>query len=823
MTTLLEFLNTRRVSKGKSWNVTGMGKPDKGVYYIGDEDYDRFLTLYTSHVFTSCGTSSLLEKHTEFSPILIDLDFKYEKPKGTKILSRNFTDSDINMFINLYATAFFSFITLPNKLLRFYVMLKNGKGPSLDKGLVKDGIHIVCPDLALPTSIMTAIRLVLLEQGAIEKCFKGLVNSVKDAFDESVIQRNNWFLYGAGKPDSDSYSVTSCVTCYADGSINVERCGLTDLEMVRLFSIRRLSCSEYTICDHMKDVWLSFEKTLNNDIGKNVCVNSAKISAFLNMESDGIWSVTECGEGSYKMLYNNRQCLVNSSCIHSTDGHSCVFVNERGATASCFSHGKRSFVEEGMALWRLIKGESEDCIIKGTNADDDIIDDVFACRKFIELMGDEIHREGNQVYVFDRTTGMWASDETALFSAVHRHRRLLMLRLEKDKDKVYNYGGNTRNIRNMFVHLRSLLCNETFMSDNLNESLKYLLFKDGIFNIETQEFTAGFNKKLVFTARINRAFPTERNKDLEEEINKLLFVLPFENSRVGDYLKMRLARSIAGCYLDKKFICALGEADCSKGTITKAMRYAFDEYVIEWNANNLKYNSRNGMDEAKRLSWIFPLLCARLAISNECRMDKVPIDGNLLKTLASGGDDVDARKNFQEQMRLEIRTSFMYWGNDMPAITPKDSGISTRVRAVRFVKRFVEHPVLPNELPADPSIKTKLGSLAWRNAVFWLIMDAYRLPTTEPAAVVEETKEWVPTESGEFREILEEEYVIDLGDHCYLSSREISEFIKSRNMNMSDTKIGRELAKVGLVKDVKKIGGKTTNIWKGIRKSEQIE
>jgi len=102
-------------------------------------------------------------------------------------------------------------------------------------------------------------------------------------------------------------------------------------------------------------------------------------------------------------------------------------------------------------------------------------------------------------------------------------------------------------------------------------------------------------------------------------------------------------------------------------------------------------------------------------------------------------------------------------------------------------------------------------------------MDAYRLPTTEPAEVMEETKEWVPSESCAFREILEERYVIDLAGDGYVASREIIDFLKERNLNLSDTKIGRELDKLGLVKDVKKIDGKATKIWTGLRRYTDIK
>ena len=99
-------------------------------------------------------------------------------------------------------------------------------------------------------------------------------------------------------------------------------------------------------------------------------------------------------------------------------------------------------------------------------------------------------------------------------------------------------------------------------------------------------------------------------------------------------------------------------------------------------------------------------------------------------------------------------------------------------------------------------------------------MDAFKFETTEPAEVCEETREWIPSGSTEFRTALEENFVINLADASeenYTSSKDIITFLKERGMNMSDTKIGRELAKLGLVKEDKKVEGKTIKIWRGIK------
>ena len=147
----------------------------------------------------------------------------------------------------------------------------------------------------------------------------------------------------------------------------------------------------------------------------------------------------------------------------------------------------------------------------------------------------------------------------------------------------------------------------------------------------------------------------------------------------------------------------------------------------------------------------------------------------------------------------------------------------TRVRVVRFTKRFVETPVLPSELLADPTIKTRLSSdVAWQNAVFWLIVDSYGAAMSEPAEVVEETNEWIPVDCNKFREVLEEEFVLNVGDSAednFVAAKDIIAYVRSQDLNMSDTKIGRELGKLGLTKSDKKIDGKSLRVWVGIKHS----
>ena len=838
-TQLTTFMSTHRAPKGsKKWNITGMSDADMGSYIINDDEYQTFLKLHHDHVFVYNKPSSYLERRDKYGPILVDLDFRYNDTNTNRVIEI----PQIISFVRTFSTAFYKFFAYINPI-RFFIELKPTPVIEVDKKthkyIKKDGVHIICPDVTISYESQQALRLYLLNNNILSE-FISYTNSPDDVYDEHVIKSNNWFLHGATKQDKEQYKIQACVEVTPTGDVRSIEHGKSDLELTQNFSLKigRSVPTDLPVRPSVGDEWEKWmqktkkekkekkDKTLStvtqhitnvlvDDDSETVRTNvSESISKILR--SPGFnWEVCECDDG-YQLKHNSYNCIVSPDYKHSDLNHSCVYVHPGRTILSCLRHESKKLSKEAAAsLWRLLTSGQEDIII----------DDVYACKRFVELMGDEIHREGDTVYIFDPKTGMWNTTETSLLAAVHRFKDELVFRktMPNGTEAVYNYGGCTKNVKNMLVHLRPLLTDGNFISSNIDVSLPFLLFEDGIFHIPTKTFTRGFDKTKVFMARIPRKFPEERDPEVESLVNEKLFVLPLQNEGVGLYLKSRLARSIAGCYRDKKFVCVLGEADCSKGTLTHALTRSFGEYVVEYNANHLKYNPRTGADEAKRLSWLFPIKSSRLAISNEMRMDKIPIDGNLLKSVSSGGDEIGARQNFKDESSFILRTSFFFMGNDMPEITPKDTGIETRVRVVRFNKRFVTSPTLPNELIADPTIKDKLNTDSWKNAVFWLIMDAYNTEIgTEPSEVCEETREWIPSGSTEFKNILEENFIINIADtdcNNFVTSREIIEFVKGRGLNMSDTKIGRELVKIGLIKLDKKIEGKTIRIWKGIHNS----
>lgn len=369
MTTLRAFLDSRRVAtEDTTWNLTGMGRNDAGKYYISNSDYDDFLRLHHEHAFIHSKASSFLEKHSDYSPILIDLDFRY----APSSIDRQFTKDDIRTFVKAYADAFFKFIDHGDSI-RFFVEVK--PTPTLEKDIKKDGIHIICPDITVAYTIPFTLRKYLLEQGALS-CFSGFTNTCEDCFDESVIKRNNWFLHGATKPEKARYSVVYCFIADPDGGFDETEWDESDSDLTSLFSLQhnRDIPTPLTIRLDMRDEWAMWESLVDKKPNsrvvpvKHACAeDSASVSSHISVGISKIlnfngcvWEVTEQSDG-YKITHNSKACLVESGYVHSDLNHSCIFVQRSHATMSCLSHrSKRVPKGRSLKLWNLLAGEEDD-------------------------------------------------------------------------------------------------------------------------------------------------------------------------------------------------------------------------------------------------------------------------------------------------------------------------------------------------------------------------------------------------------------------------------------------------------------------------------
>ena len=210
------FIDSHRsTEKGEPCSFTGMGYM-RGKFSVKDEDYPHFLDLLHEYLFVQQRRPLNLVEQRRcdlINPILIDLDFKYPAERA---IQRQFELSHIHHFIRNYVTHINYFYDLSeSKPLRFFITLRPGpyedkKSNTLNRS-IKDGVHIECPDLILPSEHQQVLRHRSLEHNDLGQSFKntGYINSEKDIFDEAIVKKNGWFFYGESKPDIPAYHLAS--------------------------------------------------------------------------------------------------------------------------------------------------------------------------------------------------------------------------------------------------------------------------------------------------------------------------------------------------------------------------------------------------------------------------------------------------------------------------------------------------------------------------------------------------------------------------------------------------------------------------------------
>lgn len=458
-----------------------------------------------------------------------------------------------------------------------------------------------------------------------------------------------------------------------------------------------------------------------------------------------------------------------------------------------------------------------------------IIDDVFAAKEFVKLMGDFIVYTDKELFVFDEEQGLWTNESVVIKQCVNKFENELkfhQLDLDTGKEKVYNYSGTEKNMMNMLKNVPTFCVKNDFFGKYADTSKGKLLFQDGIYDFTTNTFTEGFDPKIVFKYKIDRPFPKERNEELIKLVHTILFINPFleEDIPQSDYLRIGLSKALAGDYFDKKFYFAVGRSNAGKGVLTDALKASFQGFVGTFNAAALTFNENSGADAAKKLSWVFGIKDKRLAISNEVSMNK-PFDGNMVKMLASGGDEFDARTNHKDETKVINRSTMFCFVNDIPTVNPYDDGVGNRVRCIEYKCVFTNEEITKDfERMADPEIKTTFKTnVDYQDALVHVMIDAYQEFLQKghvmPDCIKEATKEW-SGDAGSVEGILKKKYEITRDANDYIPARDLLNFLQKENkLTMSPKKISMELKALKLYSDQKKVYGKNINVWYGIRET----
>jgi hypothetical protein len=455
--------------------------------------------------------------------------------------------------------------------------------------------------------------------------------------------------------------------------------------------------------------------------------------------------------------------------------------------------------------------------------------DLEAAEKLYSLYPDWKYSEG-ELNAFDDEDGMWKSDRNTFNKIVSRFTNQLWVAVKNRNDKleaskVKSYGNTTFLFNQMLEKLKILCVDDKWLFRSYSSSLGKLLFNNGYFDMKTNEFHSGFNKDIVFSGKIPHDYKSFTIKDDEyiESIKRRLFYEPL-GKEVGDYFILNLARGLAGDRM-KRIFFGLGFSNTGKSTVTKALIKTCGDYVGIFDGNNLAYRNTSA-DSASQNRWMMLLKDKRLIFSNEIK-STIPLNGNLIKVVSSGGDAVIGRNHRDSEKMFYLSFLCIVFANDLPRIVPYDDAVSNRVRVVSYEKIYSEDPN-EYELKSDPEIEKEFETLKFQRCFmeiflrqYWKWMNGeYK---SEPAAVIQAKKDWFGDEIGCLPVFLEE-YEITDNANDYVISSEIQEWLEEKKIGITMKKFGMEIKRYILKNnlrnvrsDVKRICGINKNIWIGIK------
>ena len=363
--------------------------------------------------------------------------------------------------------------------------------------------------------------------------------------------------------------------------------------------------------------------------------------------------------------------------------------------------------------------------------------------------------------LFFKNDNLWTASEKTTHASLMDFVMSSNIKTTDAKGNVKAYAQNyncAEHIVKAIINMAIQTPDDAFYQKFHTSTKGKLCFQDGVLDIVNNQFYLWDCEYLKLnpvysTLLINRPFANEWNNKNEEAITRVeteVFDTIFDGQK--DKVLHFLSRAFAGHIEDKDWAVFIGNRNCGKGALDTLIRNSVEGYTLTTSAQNFIAERINESgDSAKKMSWVLDLQFVRLATTQEIKIDNlnknVKINGVMIKKIASGGDPIEARKNYLDECRFTIDTKLMIMCNDLPPVEPIDTletcvefktgkqfksslWIAERTEELKELVSNGEDPNILLELQkykvGDDTIKLKCAKVEWSNAFIHLLIKYYK-------------------------------------------------------------------------------------------------
>lgn len=633
---LQDFLNKYRNEKGnKKYNITSMGKP-AGSYYIPEEKYEEFLSKYSKSIKNGV-QCHLTEKPSEISSILVDFDLKFEFDQ----VSRKYTIGDIHKIVSISFGYLKKYIKLNDENAKCYVFER--EEPYTKNGYTKDGIHMIFPFIHTNADFKHLFRNYLISKLA--NTFEDMenLNSIENTIDSTVIDRNNWMLYGSNKINLKPYKLTYIINKEGD-----EEEIITNTEdIIKICSVaynskyeiklRKTNKEQYeqelekykTTQKHIKD-----KKSPLNTATKKINSTKQNNKSKLENQEDIEFAKKLAGILSSSRAVEYKSWIEVGWCLHNIDNSLLDSWIEFSKKSTKYEDGecenlwsgmkKRNLGMGSLCRWARIDNPSKFEEYRRINLKNYIEKSASCTSYHVAKVLYQMYRYqficGSLKYKtwYEYRNHRWHQVEEGIFLRKKISNELVNEYIKVSNDynnKALESDNSEKELylkkKNKFDEIGLKLCSTKFKRDVMSEALElfydpYFIdkldsnrsligFENGVFDLNNYEFRDGRPEDyLSLSTKIDYV---DYDDDLEEIQNVFTIMEQIHpDPCMREYVLSLLASCLSGHILDQKFHIWTGTGCHSKGT--KIMMYDGSSKLVE----DIKENDRlMGDDDSERI------------------------------------------------------------------------------------------------------------------------------------------------------------------------------------------------------------------------------
>lgn len=786
---LYDFMKQyRQETKAKSgknlpWTHAMLFEP-YGKYNIPENIYRDFIKLY-ENVIVAGYYPYITEKHKEFGPIVIDLDFVTEKNDNGRYYTRN----TIYNIVQLYNQVINKYLDVVDKNFDAYICEK--ERPTLKNGQYHDGIHIVYPYICTKPSLQMLMRSDFIKSVEDNRIFKKLrlVNSLEEVVDKQVIYFTGWLLYGSRKNNKSYPYLMTSIYKVEEGDIKVETISKEEasLRINIKHYINALSCRRFFNED---DITPLSEDVDPSDIDAKINETKAKLTNEQKIKNDNEVSnlmgrdlqfskIAESGVLSearelVKMLSAKRASTYHSwyqvgHCLHNIDirlldewikfSKKCPEKFKKGECEALWKKMKNcsytiaslyyfAAIDDPETYQKYKDDKLKSLIINGMEGSHNAIAKILMEKYKFRFKCASVHHK----MWFEFQNHRWVDIDNA-----YSLRNLISDELTKDyllkqRDinesiaKETNSGvkavliAQTAQITKVIKQLN----NNTFKNSVINEcadiahaqdpgflkkintNLHLICFENGVYDLREGVFRDGCPDDCITLCTNYNYLEYDKNDESVAEIIDFLKKIQTDRE-MRKYLMTLLSTCLEGSVKEESFYVFTGSGANGKSKLMELMKYTLGDYFKPMDVRIITGKRSSSSAASPELADKMGVRC--------CPLDEPDhndeINTGFMKYF-TGGDSITARALYKEPIYFKPQFKPFLLCNHLPTIKSDDEGTWRRLKVVEFSSKFHKYAdatekmlegLEPGHFWADIQLSDKIQE--WRQVFMGMLLLYY--------------------------------------------------------------------------------------------------